>query len=85
MPSLLMCLQLESLPAMVQGVWTADPKAQLEATSQFRKLLSIGEWCSRLWSCSRAIGMHLRVSEPEATPALVQSATRLSRRSSAKA
>lgn len=36
------CLQLESLPAMVQGVWSEDPKSQLDATSQFRKLLSIG-------------------------------------------
>ncbi len=36
------CLQLESLPAMVQGVWSEDPQAQLEATTQFRKLLSIG-------------------------------------------
>lgn len=35
-------LQLESLPAMVQGVWSDDPAAQLEATMQFRKLLSIG-------------------------------------------
>ena len=34
--------QLESLPAMVQGVWSEDPQAQLEATTQFRKLLSIG-------------------------------------------
>jgi HEAT repeat protein len=33
--------KLESLPAMVQGVWSEDPKAQLDATSQFRKLLSI--------------------------------------------
>ena len=39
-----MCVraQLESLPAMVQGVWSEDPQAQLEATTQFRKLLSIG-------------------------------------------
>lgn len=28
---------------MVQGVWSEDPAAQLEATTQFRKLLSIGE------------------------------------------
>lgn len=28
---------------MVQGVWSADPAVQLEATTQFRKLLSIGE------------------------------------------
>ena len=40
-------LQLESLPAMVQGVWSEDNQAQLEATTQFRKLLSIGGCCSR--------------------------------------
>jgi importin subunit alpha-6/7 len=39
--------QLESLPVMVQGVWSEDPAAQLEATTQFRKLLSIGA-CSVL-------------------------------------
>ncbi|GAB4816813.1 hypothetical protein N2152v2_003859 [Parachlorella kessleri] len=33
--------KLESLPAMVQGVWSEDHQAQLEATTQFRKLLSI--------------------------------------------
>ncbi|KAK8954026.1 hypothetical protein KSP39_PZI002665 [Platanthera zijinensis] len=33
--------QLENIPAMVQGVWSADPAIQLEATTQFRKLLSI--------------------------------------------
>ena len=27
---------------MVQGVWSEDPAAQIEATTQFRKLLSIG-------------------------------------------
>ncbi|CAM8964924.1 unnamed protein product [Rhodiola kirilowii] len=27
---------------MVQGVWSDDPAMQLEATAQFRKLLSIG-------------------------------------------
>ncbi|XP_039008784.1 importin subunit alpha-like [Hibiscus syriacus] len=32
---------LESLPAMVAGVWSDDKNAQLEATSQFRNLLSI--------------------------------------------
>ena len=34
--------QLESIPSMVQGVWSEDPAAQIEATTQFRKLLSIG-------------------------------------------
>ncbi|KAJ6974146.1 importin alpha-1 subunit family protein [Populus alba x Populus x berolinensis] len=33
--------KLESLPVMVQGVWSDDPSSQLEATTQFRKLLSI--------------------------------------------
>lgn len=27
---------------MVQGVWSDDPAMQLESTTQFRKLLSIG-------------------------------------------
>ncbi|XP_062080343.1 importin subunit alpha-4-like [Humulus lupulus] len=33
--------RLESIPAMVQGVWSDDSALQLEATTQFRKLLSI--------------------------------------------
>ncbi|KAK6915652.1 Importin-alpha, importin-beta-binding domain [Dillenia turbinata] len=33
--------KLEHLPAMVAGVWTNDSNMQLEATTQFRKLLSI--------------------------------------------
>ncbi|KAL4636669.1 hypothetical protein ACB098_03G019000 [Castanea mollissima] len=33
--------RLESIPVMVQGVWSDDPTAQLESTTQFRKLLSI--------------------------------------------
>ncbi|KAL0459739.1 UNVERIFIED_CONTAM: Importin subunit alpha [Sesamum latifolium] len=33
--------KLESLPAMVAGVWSNDGALQLEATTQFRKLLSI--------------------------------------------
>jgi importin subunit alpha-6/7 len=33
--------KLESLPAMVKGVYSEDPQIQLEATTQFRKLLSI--------------------------------------------
>ncbi|CAA0843298.1 Importin subunit alpha-1 [Striga hermonthica] len=33
--------KLESLPAMVAGVWSDDAALQLEATTQFRKLLSI--------------------------------------------
>ncbi|GFZ13929.1 importin alpha isoform 2 [Actinidia rufa] len=34
-------LKLESLPAMVAGVWSSETNLQLEATTQFRKLLSI--------------------------------------------
>lgn len=37
-------LQLESLPAMVAGVWSDDRNSQLEATTHFRKLLSIGSY-----------------------------------------
>ncbi|XP_022897485.1 importin subunit alpha-4-like [Olea europaea var. sylvestris] len=33
--------KLESIPLMVQGVWSNDPSAQVDATTQFRKLLSI--------------------------------------------
>uniref|UniRef100_A0A7N0U9J2 Importin subunit alpha n=1 Tax=Kalanchoe fedtschenkoi TaxID=63787 RepID=A0A7N0U9J2_KALFE len=33
--------KMESIPLMVQGVWSDDPALQLEATTQFRKLLSI--------------------------------------------
>ncbi|XP_058077577.1 importin subunit alpha-4 isoform X2 [Magnolia sinica] len=33
--------KLESLPGMVQGVWSDNPALQLDATTQFRKLLSI--------------------------------------------
>ncbi|KAM1171503.1 hypothetical protein ACFX2G_022215 [Malus domestica] len=33
--------KLESLPAMVAGVWSDDNNLQLESTTQFRKLLSI--------------------------------------------
>lgn len=33
--------KLESLPSMVAGVWSGDNNLQLEATTQFRKLLSI--------------------------------------------
>ena len=36
-------LQLESLPAMVSGIWSDDFNIQVEATHQFRKLLSIGK------------------------------------------
>jgi len=41
-PPTLSRAQLESLQAMVQGVASEDPAVQLEATAQFRKLLSIG-------------------------------------------
>jgi importin subunit alpha-1 len=36
-------MQLESLPEMIGGVWSEDKSLQLEATTHFRKLLSIGK------------------------------------------
>lgn len=39
-------MQLESLPSMVAGISSNDNNLQLEATIQFRKLLSIGKTCS---------------------------------------
>lgn len=39
---MLINLQLESIPSMVAGVFSNDNNMQLEATTQFRKLLSIG-------------------------------------------
>lgn len=55
------CAQLESLPAMVRGVWSEDPQQQLEATTQFRKLLSIGAQPSRSASqLAKAMHTHSR-------------------------
>ena len=50
------CLQLKNLPQMVAGVFCeGQPEVQLEATTQFRKLLSIGTpqfgcIAARFWS-----------------------------------
>ena len=35
---------------MVAGVWSDDTALQLEATTQFRKLLSIGIFCCLMFS-----------------------------------
>lgn len=37
------CMQLDTLPAMVAGIWSNEGDLQFEATTQFRKLLSIGK------------------------------------------
>ena len=41
-------MQLENLPLMVRGVYSDDAQQQLEATTQFRKLLSIGKLTHRI-------------------------------------
>ena len=69
--------QLESLPAMVAGVYSDDPATQLEATTQFRKLLSIGtssrgflfDWVSHFCRSPGSLffilpsGPHVRISD----------------------
>lgn len=40
-PSLNLQTKLEILPAMVAGVWSDDNSLQLEATTEFKKLLSV--------------------------------------------
>ena len=75
-------MQLENLPTMVQGVWSDDPKAQLENTTHFRKLLSIGAMPST--PPPNHAGLISSCMIDDATePA--QSATRRLRRSSARA
>ena len=46
---------------MVQGVWSDDPASQLEATTQFRKLLSIGKLYSLIPS-SRTVLLLMNLS-----------------------
>ena len=36
---------------MVAGVWSDEGNMQLEATTQFRKLLSIGKYCLNIEYC----------------------------------
>ena len=76
--------QLEQLPAMVQGVWSEDPAAQLEATTQFRKLLSIGEKEGNGGVKKRATKVPRSPSPPPTTPTQ-QNATPPSRKSSPRA
>lgn len=42
-PSLLSYSQLDQLPQLVIGVQSLDPAVQLDTTTAFRKILSIGE------------------------------------------
>ena len=51
---------------MVAGVWSDNSNLQLEATTQFRKLLSIGTFCALhcvicLFSCSSSFDMNVYI------------------------
>ena len=53
---------LESLPGMVAAIYSDDPATQLESTTQFRKLLSIGELYdhSEIWDWEVSVMRFLR-------------------------
>ena len=72
-------VQLDNLPSMVQGVYSEDVNQQLEATMQFRKLLSIGRGL-----CSRCRSSPARKCEALINIPAVQSAILQLRRSSTK-
>ncbi|TYI77140.1 hypothetical protein E1A91_D06G125800v1 [Gossypium mustelinum] len=60
--------KLENLPAMVVGTWANDSNMQLEATTQFRKLLSIGSTempnaMETIFQAALALGRHGGVDE----------------------
>lgn len=50
---ILILLQVESLPSMVKKIWSMDSNMQLDATTQFRKLLSKGK--RMLLSCFKLL------------------------------
>lgn len=46
-------LQLDEIPLMVRGVFSANMQEQYESTQKFRKLLSIGQYTPPCSCCTQ--------------------------------
>ena len=54
----MLCLQLDELPMMVNGVFSSVLAEQFDATQKFRKLLSIGACMVHEKWVSQSLTMH---------------------------
>lgn len=73
-------LQLESLPRMVEAVWSNDVNLQLEATSNIRKLLGFGMHClfsyfisdNQVHKCLLLLRKYIAIEFIERSPPIVE-------------